>query len=478
MDKALQPNILLLTTDQQRYDTIAAMGYPYMVTPNLDRLVREGCAVPLAHSPNPARNHNGFGRMELMEEMPRYRQDDDYATYLDEVGEGTIQSIHGVRNVLQMLPQKPLQAQQHTGTQWVANRLVYHLRQNAGKRPFFYWGSWIAPHPPFSVPQQYANLYQNKELPKAILPTGNPKPHTLANSRTADFYDDAVARRAREYYYGAITWVDEQIGRVLDALDAIGQLDNTLIIFTSDHGEMLGDHGSYQKFQPYEGSVRIPFVMRYPQRIKAGGVFDGFADLNDILPTVLDAANLEYPAGYQLPGGSLLEGGAKGKKNREIQYTEHSHGAKRWVSLRSKEYKYVYYYTGGMEELFDIEQDPDETVNLLERDKDNYLTEYDRMKKALLQEELHWGHKGGVQNGQFIAKGEYAPRPGLPATFPIFPKNLPEGEAMLTLAEEIHRAIVDELAVNPVRLRWDEWIGEGYITPDIRDAVFKLHEEC
>lgn len=529
MDNQQQrPNILLLTTDQQRYDTIAAMGYPYMITPNLDRLVREGCSFPLSHTPNPAciparhniitgqysavtgmddnyfdsprrmpeglptlagilsdasyettavgkmhflpaRNHNGFGRMELMEEIPRYRQDDDYAMYLTSVGEERIQSLHGVRNVLAMLPQQPIQAEEHTGTCWVADRLIQHLQNNGGKRPFFYWGSWIAPHPPFSVPKRYADLYSSRDLPKSTPPDARPKPITLASSHLADYFDEKVARRARECYYGAITWVDEQIGRVLDALAEIGQLDKTLILFTSDHGELLGDHGSYQKFQPYEGSVHIPMVIRYPQRLKAGSKYSAFADLNDILPTVLDAAGLTYPGKLPLPGDSLLVPPAKSNKERSGQYVEHSNGKRRWISYRDERYKYVYYYAGGMEELFDLQTDPDEVTNLLEA---GYAGEaYSRLKRSLLEAEQRWGPDGCVKGNHFRVMEQWTGVPALPATFPVFSKHLDNQEELLTLAEEISLAVQDEPSVVLSKLRWEEWIRAGYIDPQVRDTV-------
>lgn len=524
-----QPNILLLTTDQQRYDTIAAMGYPYMHTPHLDRLVREGCSVPLAYSPNPAciparhslitgqysavtgmddnyfdssrrlprglptlagiltdsgyetvavgkmhflsaRNHNGFGRMELMEEIPRYLQDDDYALYLREKGEGNIQSLHGVRNVLAMLPQNPIQAEEHSGTRWVADRLIHHLNINGGRRPFFYWGSWIAPHPPFSVPKRYADLYCGKDLPEAIPPEEHPKPPTVENSRLADYYDDTVRRRAREYYYGAITQVDEQIGRVLETLAEIGQLDNTLIIFSSDHGELLGDHGSYQKFQPYEGSARIPLVLRWPRHLAPGSTYEGFADLCDLLPTILDAAGVTYPGELPLPGGSLLEA-VRNHHVRDFQYIEQRSGARRWISIRNFRYKYNYYYAQGLEELFDLEKDPQERCNLLEVPKKLPQEEYRKLKERLYQMESRWGPAGLTKDGKFQVFGPVETGAKLPATFPLFGKHLPETEELLPLWREILLAVQKEPAVDLRKLRWDEWLSAGLVDQELVDKV-------
>lgn len=520
-----RPNILLLTTDQQRYDTIRAMGYPFMVTPNLDRLVREGCAYPLAHSPNPAciparhniisglparytkmddnyfngqhqmpqeiptvagllqnagyetiavgkmhfvpaRRANGFGKLELMEEIPRRVEDDEYAMFLRDQGYDHIQSLHGVRSALYMLPQNPLQPEAATGTVWVADRLIHHLKANGGQRPFFYWGSWILPHAPMSIPKRFADLYKDADLPTPIPPCDDPRPLTVENQWIGDLYDAAVARRAREYYYGAITWVDEQIGRVIETLEDLGQLDNTLILFTSDHGELLGDHGSYQKFQPYEASVRIPMVCRYPQVLKAGTVFDGFCDLNDILPTFLEAANVPYPGPYPLPGASLLQPVEGTGKDRRVQYVEHNHGARRWISLRTGHYKYVYYYSGGMEDLFDLEADPTEEHNLLEAPDQALLAVRDDLRTQLLGYEQRWGLENYADFDGFLKLEPITIKPRLPASFPMFGKHLADRDKLDSLAAEILKATADEPATDLRRLRWDDWLGQGLISQE------------
>lgn len=296
-----KPNILLITTDQQRYDTIGAAGYPFMKTPNLDMLAGEGCIYPCAYSSNPVcmaarhniltgltaryhgfddnyfdddprvipyelptlpqllsdagydtiavgkmhfqpcRRHNGFTKMELMEEIPRFLEDDDYAMYLRENGYENIQSIHGVRHLLYMLPQRSLVDAEHHGSSWVAERSIHHLKENGGHRPFFMWSSFIAPHPPFDVPEGWADLYKGAELPylkQSVTPISQ-----IAEWKKyiADYPSESYLRRARELYYASISFVDYNIGKIIDQLKEMGEYDNTLIIFTSDHGEMLGD---------------------------------------------------------------------------------------------------------------------------------------------------------------------------------------------------------------------------------------------
>ena len=211
-----RPNVVLLFTDEQRYDTIGALGCDYMVTPNLDRLVREGCAFTHACTPNPvcvparhnlltglysrdtgmsenqtavmppsiprlpqiladagyhcevvgkmhfqpARTHHGFHRMQVMAELFRNVGDDDFAMYLRSVGLGHIRNIHGVRNLLYDQPQRSLLPEEHHGTTWVGDRAADCVRRNRN-RPFFLWAGWIAPHPPFAPPADLADLYKD-----------------------------------------------------------------------------------------------------------------------------------------------------------------------------------------------------------------------------------------------------------------------------------------------------------------------------
>ena len=389
-----KPNILLLMTDQQRFDTINAAGYDFMHTPNLDRLAQDGCLYRYAYTPDPiclaarhnvltglparyhgfpdnvhssvtlqdlptlprilsdsgydtraigkmhfrpARRHNGFLNMELMEELPNTREEDEYATYLKHVGLGHIQNIHGVRNLLYRHPQRSLIPDEHHGTKWVADRSIDYIKSNNGRQPFFLWTSWIAPHPPFDVTDRFAELYKDADLPNPRVSKTPLAALTQENAMLGDIPDARYLRRMREVYYAAISMVDEQVGRILDALEEIDQLENTLIIFTSDHGEFLGDYGLYQKWNPYACCARVPFIARYPKGFAPGTVVDDFVDLNDILPTVLDIAELEYPGDYPLPGESLFS--QYPQKDRSWQYVEYAENNRRWISIRNRTHK-------------------------------------------------------------------------------------------------------------------------------------------
>lgn len=513
-----KPNILLITTDQQRYDTIGAMGYDFMETPNLDRLAVEGCRYPNAYSSNPVcmaarhniitglparyhgfddnyfednprvipheiptfpqllsdagydtiavgkmhfqpcRRHNGFTKMELMEEIPRFLQDDEYTQYLKENGFGQIQSIHGVRHLLYMLPQRSLVSEEHHGSSWVAQRSIHYIKENAGKRPFFLWSSFIAPHPPFDVPENWADLYKGRELPPVKRTKTPISELARENQCIADYPGEDCLRRARELYYASISFVDYNIGKIIQQLKDMGEYDNTLILFTSDHGEMLGDCGTYQKFLPYDSAARIPFLVRYPEKTEAGQVDERFVDLNDILPTVLDAAGVSYPNPERLPGESVLK--KQGVKNRELQYVEYGHGSRRWVSLRNRKYKYNYYYGGGKEELFDMEKDADETTNLLYGPVDEQAAIIrDELKQKLTEMEMQYGLEGYVQDGSLIVLEDYIPRFYRENNPPMFPKKQ-EGE-YLSLEEEVERAIAREPVVKPGELDLSYFVERG-----------------
>jgi arylsulfatase A-like enzyme len=119
-------------------------------------------------------------------------------------------------------------------------------------------------------------------------------------------------------YFASIALIDREVGRVLATLQEEGLKESTLVIFTSDYGEMLGDYGTYQKWLPYDSCAKIPFIVHFPAKMAGGKVNDEFVDLNDLLLTILDAAGIQYPGEHELPGESLLT--REGRKTRTHQY--------------------------------------------------------------------------------------------------------------------------------------------------------------
>ncbi len=171
---------------------------------------------------------------------------------------------------------------------------------------------------------------------------------------------------SKRIYYGQVTHVDQAVGQVLDTLDELGLADDTAVIFCSDHGEMLGDHGLSQKNTPYEASLRIPLLLRWPGRVPPATRCDAPVDLTDVMPTLIDELKLPYPQGLPpLPGSSLVDAAhGTGPADRDFSVIDFGHDQQRWVCLRNAERKYVYWACGGREEAYDLAADPEERVNL------------------------------------------------------------------------------------------------------------------
>jgi len=480
-----RPNILLITCDQLRFDFLGAYGCDFVKTPNIDRLAKQGCVYERAYSPNPvciparhnlitglpARYHGfddnyfeeeakacpyylptfaqilndsgyetiaigkmhfqperravGFDYFYNMDELPHTREEDDYAMYLKEKGYGQLRSVHGVRTCLYMQPQRSLIPARHHGSTWVADRSIEYLERTKGRKPFLMWTGFIHPHPPLDIPEEWADLYNGK-IPKPVKSVTPLSTLAVENQQLACVYNDEVRDRIRELYASAISYVDMQIGRILDKLEELKLIDNTLILFVSDHGEMLGDLDTYQKFLPYDPSARIPFIIRYPKAFQPGERRSEFVDLNDVLPTFLDAAGLSYPAEYELPGESVLR--RNGKKDRQYQYIEHQRNNKRWCCIQDERYKYVYYY-GDDEQLFDMKEDPKETTNLLYGEPDpEILAVRDRLKQELLKYEARWGLEGYADEHGFKTFERYEGIRYYETNFPCFPNMALEEE--------------------------------------------------
>ena len=493
-----QPNILLLFVDQMRYDAMGCAGNPVIRTPALDRLAREGMhfthavtPVPVcvaaryslitghhcsvhgrfannrpAVEPNlytvpqllgsagyltqaigkmhfgPARRHHGFQRMELMEEIPDYREDDEYLMYLKDVGYGHIRQVHGVRNLLYHEPQVSVIPEEHHGSTWVADRTVDFLCENR-HRPFFCWSSWIAPHLPWNAPEPFASMYSIDDMPPPHnwdQPRESLPPYMRSAKITSDteFASTDHLKRIKALYYGNISLIDKGVGRILKALDDLGLADNTLVLFTSDHGELMGDHGAFQKGKPYEASMRIPYLARLPGRIEGASTSDDRVTLRDLMPTFLDLAGVDYPGDIPLPGASLLGSPGGGlAEPRDECVVEYAHGPSRWLSLLDGPWKYNYYVQGGWEELFHLDDDPLEMNNLLlESPSAEAHKRGEDMRRRITEWERENGFPASLGNdGELIATeaGVGGKRPLVTNNqFPRWVKNLcPEEKARM-----------------------------------------------
>ena len=297
-------------------------------------------------------------------------------------------------------------------TTWCAERTIEFITEpRAADTPWLACVNIYDPHPPFNPPQEYRDRYAPAAMPGPLFrdsdltqqerlaavdfqSRGRPPDDLDINSpvipespgrdgfvgagaRAGDRSNlppHATARDARTLqaaYYAMIELIDDQVGRVLDALRDSGQADDTLVVFTSDHGEMLGDHGLIQKgCRFYEGLVRVPLILAWPGTIREGLVSDALVELTDLAPTLLQAAGAPVPDWMQ--GRSLLplaSGAAAPQHHRDAVLGEYfdaldAPDATRATMYRERRYKLVVYHGHGLGELYDLERDPGEFDNL------------------------------------------------------------------------------------------------------------------
>jgi choline-sulfatase len=260
---------------------------------------------------------------------------------------------------------------------------IDYLKQRAASdQPFALCVGFIAPHFPFVVPEPYFSDYwpENADLPD--IPEGHLDKLPVAAQRLRRAFgfwghtEDQV-RRARAAYYGLITYLDRKIGNLLDALEKAGLAKNTVVVYTSDHGEMLGEHGLWRKMCFYEEAARIPLQIRCPSLFPAGKRVSQCVSLVDLTATVLDLAGIspeDQKGRWQVDGDSLLPLFRKGERGNEgtwkdEAFAEHNaHGTDRpRAMLRSDKWKLCCGYGRPLElELYDLASDPGEFHNLAE----------------------------------------------------------------------------------------------------------------
>lgn len=408
-----QPNIILITTDQQRFDTLGKMKTAR--TPHLDQLASEGISFTSAYSDCPvcvparttlmtgrsAVSHGLTGNGETSTVMGRKNT---LPTCLSEVGYQTaaIGKMHfGPQRVRHgfdemIIPDdyyremrrsgNPLQPMRHglgqnemypglstvpeaqTLTSWTAEQCVsYILDRRDPSAPFFLWCSFSKPHPPFDPPEPYYSMYKDADLPPRAIGEWleNHAPPILRQTMAGMKYDEIpeeVWRAAKEAYYGLITQIDYTLGRVMAALADRDLYKETLLVFTSDHGEMLGDHNHGGKSYGYEGSSHVPLILRLPPAFndrRSGETSDIAVSLADILPTLVECGGGTVPKACT--GKNLLS-----LKDSSRPMIGIGGGNVRTTFIRRGRYKYHWFCQGGVEQFFDLETDPLETRTLID----------------------------------------------------------------------------------------------------------------
>lgn len=239
----------------------------------------------------------------------------------------------------------------------------YYDRHRPEGRPLLLKVSLIQPHYPYFTTEENFTYYLNR-----VKPTLGEEPfdHPAFEGTRIDTdfpVEDREIRRATAAYYGMIDTVDDYFGRVLDALEGVGEdLAEWIVVLTSDHGEMLGEHGLWGKQVFYEGSVRVPLVVRWPDRFDGGTTITENVSLCDLYATLSDLAGLPVPDGLDSRSvAPLLRGESKAWDDETV-----SQHVGEQLMIKQADLKYCYYEADGSEVLFDLQRDPGETTNYLD----------------------------------------------------------------------------------------------------------------
>ena len=409
-------NVLLIMSDEHRPDTLACDGHPTVRTPTLDAFADQGTRFTSAYCSSPlcAPSRASFATGRYVSDIgfwdnatpydgePRswgrhFSERDvdvttvgklDFEPGADDGFDDQRLSAHRETPDVNGLYRDPVVQRENArdrihaagpveGDAWYRARedatteeainVLESKAETEDDRPWVLNVNYILPHFPLKVEREY---YETYPLAEMDLPVDYPAAddHPILEELRYHFdgrdVDEDVLRRTRAAYYGLCTALDHYVERLLDALDRVGLADDTLVIYTSDHGEPLGDHELWWKCCMYEPSVGIPLVVRGPD-VEAGVTVDRPASLLDVVPTMADVLGIETDSGWRgrslLP---LLTGGRDPDPDRTVFSEYHAHGTSRGMfMLRRGRHKYVY-YPDEPDQLFDIEADPNELRNL------------------------------------------------------------------------------------------------------------------
>ena len=477
-----RPNIIFIITDQQRFDTIGELGFPYMDTPNLDRLVREGLTFTNCHitaaSCAPSRaslftgyyphttgilknadtwqhswiellNESGYrcvniGKMHsypyhtplgfheryVVENKDRYLEE---RYYLDEWDK----ALRARGLVKQQREQYRMRDDYQTALgafdwelpedlhsdMFVGEMAKWWLNTYPVTEPLFLQIGFPGPHPPYDPIRRYAEPYLEKDLP--LLPVTQEElehqPPALKELRehNSEVDHDSVVldlhanedqrHRQRAYYLANVTMIDEKIGEILQTLDDRGYLENSIVIFTSDHGDCLTDHGHSQKWTMYDTITRMPMIVWTPNgsphlpNLPRGQRDDGLCSQFDIGPAILEMAGVTPPDNMEAQ--SLLPA-INGEEwdERDYVFAEQARDGiltdcEFMTMVRNRTWKLVHFLDEPDGQLFNLQQDPDEVHNLW-YSKDTLLQD---KKRELLDVLREWRIRSALESKDLYA---------------------------------------------------------------------------
>ena len=421
-------NVLMIFTDQQRADTIHALGNDNIVTPALDSIANEAVVFDKCYTPSPVcvparlcmkagqycartgnnnnnpniaydgegfykrftdagyntcaigKMHNspvlydGMGFKKRISQEELSHPDDDYTNFICNSAYKNVFDYMGQRSDMYYIPQiSQLPAEVHP-TQWIGDNCVDFIKNaNTEEEPIFLVASFIHPHPPFAPPAPWNKMYRKKVRDPFVPEDPDSYEDMLRNKYTCDALGISPRRLEllNQYYYACVSFVDYQIGRIIAELKEKGIYDDTIIMFSSDHGDMMGDYASMGKRTMLDAAARIPFLLKIPG--EAHEIRHDPASLVDVAPTLLSACGIDYdPADFD--GVNLMT------DSHELVYSQYGNGTVGIYMVASGEDKLVYSAVGNRYFYFDTFPDAvdkydesNERVMYLKQKLDEYI---------------------------------------------------------------------------------------------------------
>ncbi len=461
----MRPNVLLIVTDHWPAALLGATGHPAIHTPTVNQLCRNGVRFTNCYSEHPvclparrtlmtgttARKHGdrrfqprlempdmptlaqtfrdagyqayavgkthtypqrdriGFDDVQLDDEgRTLYGVTDDYEIFLGDKGYLGRQFGHGMSNNAYQMTPWHLPEEVHA-TNWATDTLARTIRRRDPTRPAFWYLGYRHPHPPLVPPQRFLDRYNGVELDKTFVGDWakdvSALPYHLQGVAARGTYTEREAADARRAFYALCTHIDQQIGALIGTIREEGVLDDTIIMFTSDHGDMLGNHNMWAKQTFYEWSACVPMVLVGTANCRRTGFSradDRLVGLQDVMPTLLDLAGIDAPESVE--GRSMVGG-----ERRETLYGEFGEVGHCSRMLRNETHKLIYYPVGNVFHLFDLENDPDEMTNLADEPASANILEH--MKGALMKE-LYGSDLAWIEGETFVGEPARTYHPG------------------------------------------------------------------
>ena len=354
----------------------------------------------------PQRNRIGFDDVILAEEgRYEFGETDDYQIWLGEKGHVGEEFLHSMGNNNYLTRPWHLDEELHP-TSWVTKNMMKMIKRKDPTRPAFFYCSYMAPHPPLVPLQSFIDMYKDKELQPSIKDDWEDSYILKALRYPASRYSEEERIRARKAFYALCTQIDYEIRLLIGTLRECSLLDDTIIVFISDHGDMLFDHDMVAKRLMYDNSARIPLIFagKPVLEYKGKGYENKLATMSDVMPTLLDMCGIEVPE--HVDGFPLFSDNA-----REYVYGEVSNGEKATRMIRDNKYKLIYYPCGNIKQLFDMENDPHETHDL--SSVVGYESILSNLESKLISElydtDLEWIKEGKLVG--FEAPKDFKPTP-------------------------------------------------------------------